>query len=159
MRLAYIVKHYRSAVRYDLQKIGVDLAEELKARRFRKLMDLIDEMPPGSHWRAAYAHDPYFIERLEEMDLTKSDFSVPLTEWNFVNEQLATLIDWLSVNANKNNESFKFEPSPRPKDPMGEKAMEVRSKQIENKTLDDIKMGVEMFAPHLLNEQGELKDG
>lgn len=52
-RLAYLVDKYRSPIASDLQThANVDLGELWRARRWRKLLDVIDHLP-GHSWYAA----------------------------------------------------------------------------------------------------------
>lgn len=57
-RLAYLVDHYRAALTNDLLvHAGLDLGEEWRERRWRRLLDVIDRLPGHSHFSAAISND------------------------------------------------------------------------------------------------------
>lgn len=57
-RLAYLVDHYRPSISSDLTThAGVDLGDLWRARRWTKLLDLIDRLPGHSWYSAAIAND------------------------------------------------------------------------------------------------------
>lgn len=57
-RLAYLVDHYRPDLVHDLLvHAGLDLGEEWRARRWTRLIDVIDRLPGNSHFSAAVAND------------------------------------------------------------------------------------------------------
>lgn len=59
IRLAYLVDHYRAAASYDLRVVaGVDLGELWRARRWRHLLDLLDNLPAHMPFSAATVNDP-----------------------------------------------------------------------------------------------------
>lgn len=95
-------------------------------------MDLLDQMPQGSHWRAAQAADPRALEQLEEMDFTDEDFSPPLADWSHEMDVLAAMADWMQAAANRGNTDFTFHPYPRPRNPLGEH-MEKKKREAEFK--------------------------
>lgn len=88
-RLAYLVDHYRSALSYDLTAhAGVDLGNLWRARRWTKLLDLIDHLPSHSHYSAAVMNDEEHAKLLAEAHAKKKkdggqeeDRGPSLTTW------------------------------------------------------------------------------
>lgn len=89
-RLAMLVDKYRAALSNDLLvHAGLDLGEEWRARRWRRLIDVIDRLPAHSHFSAAIANDEEYAEfaakaaaeRGETRPGAKSDDGPPLTTW------------------------------------------------------------------------------
>jgi hypothetical protein len=66
-RLTYLVDHYRSALVYDLrERLGVDLGELWRARRWRTLLDYIDHLPSHSWYSVAVANDEEHAKMIAE---------------------------------------------------------------------------------------------
>lgn len=66
-RLAYIVDRHRGALTHDLLVVaGLDLGEEWRARRWARLLDIIDRLPAHSHYSAAVAADEEHARLLAE---------------------------------------------------------------------------------------------
>lgn len=88
-RLAYLVDHYRAALSSDLTThAGVDLGDLWRARRWTKLLDLIDRLPSHSWYSAAVANDEEHAEMVaksaierEKAGETVEDNGPSLTGW------------------------------------------------------------------------------
>lgn len=62
-RLSYLVDHYRAAITHDLLvHAGLDLGEEWRARRWGRLIEIIDRLPGHGHFSAAVANDEEHAE-------------------------------------------------------------------------------------------------
>lgn len=58
-RLYGLITRYRAEVRADLlERFGVDLAQWWRQRRFRSLLELIDQLPGASRYSEAIQNDP-----------------------------------------------------------------------------------------------------
>jgi hypothetical protein len=58
-RLGELIRRYRAEVRADLLEVyGVDLALWWRARRFRPLLELVDQLPMASRLNEAVQNDP-----------------------------------------------------------------------------------------------------
>lgn len=58
-RLYELIRRYRAEIRADLQeRYGVDLARWWRERRFRALLDLVDQLPGASRLNEAIQNDP-----------------------------------------------------------------------------------------------------
>lgn len=89
-RLTYLVDKYRAALANDLLvHAGLDLGDEWRARRWQRLVDVIDRLPGHSHFSAAIANDEEHAEmaakaaadRGETRPGAKEDTGPPLTSW------------------------------------------------------------------------------
>ncbi len=66
-RLAYLLDNYRAAISHDLQVYAaLDVGELWRARRWMKLLDIIDRLPSHSHYAAAVAMDEEHARLLAE---------------------------------------------------------------------------------------------
>jgi hypothetical protein len=101
-RLAYLVDHYRAALSHDLLvHAGLDLGEEWRARRWRRLSDVIDRLPGHSHFSAAIANDEEYAEMAAKAAAERGDTkpgaggdSGPsLTGWSPEVAMLAKVVD------------------------------------------------------------------
>jgi hypothetical protein len=73
-RLAYLVDHYHAALTHDLLvHAGLDLGTEWRARRWRRLSDVIDRLPANSHFSAAVANDEEYAEMLAKAAAERGD--------------------------------------------------------------------------------------
>lgn len=115
-------------------------------------------MPQGAHWRAAQATDPRAIEQLEMHDLTMEDFSPPLAGWTSQMDLLATMCDWMQAAALRGAEDAQVKPYPRPKNPLGEAASQLRDEQKKAKARSDMKSGFEHFNLTHLSQAMESTD-
>lgn len=111
-------------IRADLQQVyGVDLVSEWKKRRWRKLLILIEQLPPASRFTQAYLTDEANADALALAQLKADDEKVKqvtaFTEWNLQTSMLASLIDAIhvlqaTVTAIGGGKPHKVEPYPRP---------------------------------------------
>lgn len=73
-RLTYLVDHYRAAISHDLTiHAGLDLGELWRARRWTKLLDIIDRLPAHSWYAAAVATDEDHAKMLAESLASRRD--------------------------------------------------------------------------------------
>jgi len=71
-RLAYLVDKYRAAISNDLAVYThLDLGELWRARRWQKLVDLIDRLPAHSWYNASVANDEEHAAMLAEAYITR----------------------------------------------------------------------------------------
>jgi len=88
-RLSYLVDHYRGALANDLLiHAGLDLGEEWRARRWVRLLDVLDHLPSHSHFNAALANDVEYAEMLAKAAAERGETKPkdngdgpPLTTW------------------------------------------------------------------------------
>lgn len=99
-RLAYLVDHYRGPLTNDLLiHAGLDLGEEWRARRWTRLLDVIDRLPGHSHYAAAVANDEEHAElvakALEERKQSgdTEDIGPSLTNWTPEVAALTAVLD------------------------------------------------------------------
>ncbi|NMW64587.1 hypothetical protein HHJ78_03345 [Mobiluncus mulieris] len=113
---------------------GVDVSAEYKARRWRKLLVLIDQLPSASRFAQAYLTDENNSDRLAlaqleaEKDTDNNHGSMSFREWDLQASQLAILIDAIhalnaTVMAVGGGKPPHIEPFPRPQT-AGEKALD-----------------------------------
>lgn len=79
-RLAYLVDNYRAALTHDLLVYtSLDLGEEWRARRWQRLLDVIDRLPAHSWYAATVAQDPEHAKMLAE-SLARQQAASPAAE-------------------------------------------------------------------------------
>ena len=79
-RLLFLVDRYHDAIEVDLQAYaGSDLQALWKARRWRKLLNLIDHLPQNSWYHEAVSNDPEHVERITEA-ISRGEASAPSQE-------------------------------------------------------------------------------
>lgn len=89
-RLATLVTRYGKAIEYDLAG-RVDLGEAWRARRWRYLLNLIDQLPRDSAYIEAFANDDLAAEQI--VDRNEPPARPRLSEWSPVVELLTALLD------------------------------------------------------------------
>lgn len=110
------------------------MAAEYKARRWKKLLVLIEQLPSASRFTQAYLTDENNADQLAlaqlaaEKDQDGKPADVSFKEWNLQASQLAVLIDAIhSLNATVvavgGGKPPRIEPHPRPRS-VGAKALE-----------------------------------
>lgn len=122
--LGYLGKpEYRDAVDADLQAVyHLDLVTEWQARRWRKLLSMIDRLDRTSHFQAAIANDDEIAELMLEQERrskTEPRSRRRLTEYSASVEELAVLNDRIAeliqvTGARKGVRPRKVTPRPRP---------------------------------------------
>lgn len=129
-RLAYLVDHYHDELEYELQRIHrIDLDQEWRARRWRRLLSLTDRLPRNTHYSAAVANDPEHAELLakamadakargEDSDEPTGppiqDWSPEVAELVVVGEKIDRLTYVTQMIAANGKGVAKPEPAPRP---------------------------------------------
>jgi hypothetical protein len=102
----------------DLLRVyGVDLGAEWRARRWRRLLNLIDGLPSNSQYMQALLNDDEYCEALVTTDAPSA--GPALADWSPEVDQLARVTDllqqliraFISANGGKGG---KFRPAPRP---------------------------------------------
>jgi hypothetical protein len=119
-RLAGTLIRYGEAIEYDLACRGVDLAQEWRSRRWRKLLNLIDHLPAHSAYAEALAADEDLAELILSQPRPEGAAVVRISEWSSERAVLAEISDKLSsvvaaVIAAAGSKPPPFVPSPRPK--------------------------------------------
>lgn len=103
---------------------GVDLAEWWQARRWRALLDLIDNLPSSSLSRLAALEDPEVIAQIAE-EPSPDTWRPDQRDWNLTNELMAAIHDRLGdvtqavlstieVPRGKSRPKYPGKPFPRP---------------------------------------------
>lgn len=100
-RLAYLVDHYRGPLTHDLLvHAGLDLGEEWRARRWSRLLAVIDRLPGHSHYSAAVSNDKEHAELVAQaIEERKASGEVPedngpaLTSWTPEVAALTAVLD------------------------------------------------------------------
>lgn len=135
-----MLKRYRQEIRYDLQLIGVDLSAEVRARRFVKILDLLDQMPGTAHWRAAHANDPLAVEALLSQDIEIPDAKPSLTEWSPEVGVLTQIMDLLiSFMSGKSHQS------PTPESLLSKAIETIRHNQMIDNYKNDLEVAMSRF--------------
>lgn len=120
-RLVYMLEKYYDGIEFDLRtKVGVDLGQMWRDRRWRELLNFIDQLPSDSQMNRLLSQDREYMERVLSDQRSRSDNAPSMADWSQTNRMLADLID--AVNAltavtkgiagQKKND---FRPYPRPK--------------------------------------------
>lgn len=101
-RLAYLVDHHRGALTHDLLAYGLDLGEEWRARRWGRLLSVIDRLPGHSHYNAAVATDEEHARLMAESIAARKaageeteDTGPSLTTWTPEVAALTRVVDEL----------------------------------------------------------------
>lgn len=119
-RLARVLERYGPAVEADLAFVGIDVGTEWRARRWRRLLNLIDHLPRNSYYVEALADD----EELAEMVLESPHDDVPtgprMSQWSPEAGLLAEIVDRLAevasaVVASAGGAPGTLKPYPRPR--------------------------------------------
>lgn len=104
---------------------GVDLSEWTEAGRWRATLELVEQLPWSSRFRASQLDDPYWADMIAEAQLKQEadgeDDGPSVAEFGSVEQRLTTLIElskaqiqWLQKVAGVKSPS-KMPPEPRPK--------------------------------------------
>ena len=94
-RLAAALTRYGKALRADFQHhYGLDIGELWRRREVERALDLIEHLPPTSHYAAAVHGDDELAEYLATQ--APSSRAPPLTEWSAEVQQLTVIADVLN---------------------------------------------------------------
>lgn len=117
-RLVMLVQTYGAAIEYDLAVRGADLVVEWQARRWRKLLNLIDRLPRDSAYVEAIADDDAMADQLVLQEPDKA--SPPrLSDWSPEVEALYAVLDRVTelihlTAAVHGSKPGTVQPAPRP---------------------------------------------
>jgi hypothetical protein len=99
-----MVGRYYEGLEYDLRaRLGVDLGELWRARRWRAINSYVSQLPSDSRLNHLIANDEEYLERVlaaRDKDRTP-DQETPgpsMAEWSLTNSLLAQLIDAVRTN-------------------------------------------------------------
>lgn len=137
-RLAYLVDHYRPAISNDLQTYAnLDLGELWRARRWAKMLDVIDRLPSHSWYSASVTMDEEHARMMAEAMAAreKSDekpSGPSLTTWTPEVAALTNVFDAIqsvrhaiiAANSERGKAPEPPKPAPRPQTPL-ERAMKL----------------------------------
>ncbi|HEX8632244.1 MAG TPA: hypothetical protein VF755_29145 [Catenuloplanes sp.] len=120
-RLVAVIGRYGTAIERDLTWRGVDLVGQWQARRWRRLLNLIDGLPRTSAYAEALADDEQLAEQL--LDRPPGPGRVPMSEFSPELEMLTNVFDRLgeliqAVTAAAGGKPPKVRPHPRPRTAM-----------------------------------------
>ena len=112
------VNRYGPAIEADLQAVyGLDLVDLIRARRWRRLRVLIDELPEGGRYALALARDEDLAAHLIDTGQTTATRRPALSSHTYVAELMTQLIE--SVDAQtvilRNAHADKDHQAPMPK--------------------------------------------
>ena len=89
------LRRFESALEVDLQERGLDLLTEIRRRRWRKLLNMIDHLPYSSHYRQEMLNDEEFARAIMERQAkqnTPTRAGIPVREYTQEVDLLRTLI-------------------------------------------------------------------
>ncbi len=125
-RLLYMVQKFGDGIEYDLRAhlAGVNLGDLFRGRRWRELLNLLDQLPQDTHMNRLLTTDEEYMEAVlgdaEPADNDEAKTPAPsMAHWSQTNALLAVLIDEVRRLTATNQglagaKNPKFEPYPRP---------------------------------------------
>ncbi|MER7331661.1 MULTISPECIES: hypothetical protein [unclassified Micromonospora] len=119
-RLAHLISRYGRAIERDLQRIyHLDLGTEWRARRWRKLLNLIDGLPRDSAFVEALTSDEQWARSVLDNPPPENQPARRMSEWSPQLEMLTNLYDAVRENtraviASAGGKPGKVLPAPRP---------------------------------------------
>lgn len=149
-RLLYMVQKFGNGIEFDLRNHlhGVSLGELFRGRRWRELLNLLDQLPTDTHMNRLLTTDEDYMEAvLGDAEPSKDDDeekpqAPSMAHWSQTNAMLAALID--AVNKlNASNQALagaknpKFEPYPRPES-AAQKIMARREEQRKRRKHEEL---------------------
>lgn len=113
------MSRYGAAIEYDLACRGIDLGTEWRARRWRKLLNIIDHLPRNSSYVEAMAMDEELALEVLRRPEKKTPPRRRMSEWSAEVELLSTAVDRLSeliqaIAAGHGAKPTRLNPQPRP---------------------------------------------
>ena len=103
----------------------MDLSEWIESGRWRATLELVEQLPWASRFRAAMLNDPDYADMIAEAQLRQesegSDDGPSVAEFGSVEQRLTTLIDLMKVQVQWSQRQAgvkspsKMKPEPRPK--------------------------------------------
>jgi hypothetical protein len=119
VRLAGLIQRYGKAIEYDLARMGIDLAQQWRSRRWRKLLNLIDRLPRNSAYVEALAEDDELAQQLSSQPRPNVRSVRRMTEWSVEVELLSVVADRLAelaqvVATSRGAKRTRVAPMPRP---------------------------------------------
>lgn len=140
-RLLYMVQKFGDGIEYDLRNHlqGVDLGTLWRGRRWRELLNLLDQLPQDTHMNRLLTTDEDYMEAvLGDAEPTEDEATGPkppsMAHWSQTNAMLAQLIDAVNRLTATNQgiagaKNPKFEPFPRPEN-AAQKIMARRAREV-----------------------------
>ncbi len=122
-RLVYMIEKYYTGIEYDLRHhLRVSAGELWRDRRWRELLNYIDQLPTNSQMNRLLSTDEEHMEALLRQKRGDDGPARPsMADWSLMNSQLAQLIDAANRNtatqqaiANPKGPKPRIDPSPRP---------------------------------------------
>lgn len=125
-RLVYMMQRYSGGIEYDLRRhLGLSLGELWRNRRWRELLNLIDQLPTNSQMHALMTSDEEHMEALirgsKGREAQPGAGRPSMAEWGQLESMVATLIDAVNKNtatnvaiANPKGPKPQIQPQPRP---------------------------------------------
>lgn len=119
-RLAHLVTRYGRAIERDLQRVyQLDLGTEWRARRWRKLLNMIDGLPRASAFVEALTSDEQWAAAVLANPPAETPPSRRMADWSAELEMLTNLYDAMRENtravvASVGGKPGKVQPAPRP---------------------------------------------
>jgi hypothetical protein len=119
-----VIARYGQAIERDLlERYGLDLAREWHSRRWRRLLNFIDNLPRNSAYVTALVEDEEYAEAVVAAEAGAQERHRPrryMNEWSVEVELLSSVLDRLgelisvSVVAAGAKKAPKVAPAPRP---------------------------------------------
>lgn len=125
-RLVYMVERYWTGIEYDLRyRLDTSLGDLWRERRWRELLNLIDQLPAASQLNRLMADDEEHMEavlRAQAKQSSSGGSSGPsMAEWSQTNALLAKVLDAIRQNtavtraAAGDKKQPNLQPEPRPR--------------------------------------------
>lgn len=123
-RLVYMYQRYYTGVEYDLRHhLGLSAGDLWRERRWRELLNYIDQLPTNSQMNRLLSQDEEHMEQILRSSGSRSGGRAKpsMADWSLTNSLLSTLIDAVNKNtavnqaiANPKGPKPRVEPTPRP---------------------------------------------
>lgn len=109
---------FADAIEYDLAVRGIDLVEEWRMRRFRRILNLVDHLPRNSAYVQAVTDDEEWAEQVLNLSQNRKP-TVHIADWSPELERLTDLYDRVgelirAVVAGGGQRPKRIPPAPRP---------------------------------------------
>lgn len=125
-RLVYMMQRYYRGIEYDLRRhLGLSAGEMWRSRRWREMLDLIDQLPTNSQMHALMTSDEEHMEALirgsKDAEPRPGAGRPSMAEWGQLESMVASLIDAVNRGtatqtaiANPKGPKPHVQPYPRP---------------------------------------------
>lgn len=110
---------FAGAIEYDFAVRGIDLVDEWRMRRFRRILNLVDHLPRNSAYVQAVTDDEEWAEQVLSLPQRAQRPRVDMADWSPELERLTDLYDRLgelirAVVAGAGAKPKRVAPAPRP---------------------------------------------